>query len=64
MKIKNTRLNQIIIGLLVTLAIIYVIKNVRGSEEKYEGSTGPATGPATETKITAEDLKAVMKFIG
>ena len=62
MKIKNTRLNQIIIGFLATLAIMYVIKNVKGGEEKYEGSTGPS-GKNTD-KITAEDLKAVMKFIG
>ena len=59
MKIKNTRLNQIIIGFLATLAIMYVIKNVRDSGEKYEGQTGPAT----ETKITQEELDAVMKFI-
>ena len=59
MKIKNTRLNQIIIGFLVTLAIIYVIKNVKGSEEKYEGQTGPSV----ETKITQQELDAIMKFI-
>ena len=63
MKIKNTRLNQIIIGILATLAIIYVIKNVKGSGEKYEGSTGPATGPSVETKITQQELDAIMKFI-
>jgi hypothetical protein len=59
MKIKNTRLNQIIIGFLATLAIMYVIKNVKGGGEKYEGQTGPAT----ETKITQQELDAVMKFI-
>ena len=59
MKIKNINLHQIIIGFVVTLAIMYVIK---GGGEKYEGQTGPS-GKKTE-KITAEDLKAVMKFIG
>ena len=62
MKLKNIRPRQVVIASLLVLAIMFVIKNARIGE-KYEGETGPsATGPSS--KITEEDLKSVLKFIG
>ena len=58
MKIKNSRLNQIIIGFLATLAIMYVIKMMKKPED-YEDRTGPSPNE----KITEEDLESVLKFI-
>jgi hypothetical protein len=61
MKLTNIRPRQVIAVTAVVLVAFYIIKMMKKPED-YEGENGPST--KEKPKITAEDLKSVLKFIG
>jgi hypothetical protein len=61
MKLTNIRPRQVIAVTAVVLVAFYIIKMMKKPED-YEGEDGPST--KEKPKITAEDLKSVLKFIG
>ena len=61
MKLTNIRPRQVLMATVVILVAFYIIKMMKKPED-YEGENGPST--KEKPKITAEDLKSVLKFIG
>ena len=61
MKLTNIRPRQVIAVTAVVLVAFYIIKMMKKPED-YEGENGPST--KEKPKITAEDLKSILKFIG
>jgi hypothetical protein len=67
LNLKKIRVNQLIVLLIAIVVALYLIRPI-SKPEKYEGDVGPSTGPSPQSedtsKITKEDLAAVLKFIG
>jgi hypothetical protein len=59
MKINNIRPRQVLMATAVILVALYIIKMMKKPED-YEDRTGPSSNE----KITEEDLKSILKFIG
>jgi hypothetical protein len=59
MKINNIRPRQVLMATAVILVALYIIKMMKKPED-YEDRTGPSPSE----KITEEDLKSILKFIG
>jgi len=58
MKLNKIRPRQVLMVSAVILVALYIIKMVKKPED-YEGENGPSV----ETKITQQELDAIMKFI-
>lgn len=58
MKLTNIRPRQVIAVTAVVLVAFYIIKMMKKPED-YERENGPSV----ETKITQQELDAIMKFI-
>jgi len=61
MKLNNVRPRQVLMATAVILVALYIIKMMKKPED-YEGENGPST--KEKPKITSDDLKSVLKFIG
>ena len=58
MKLNNVRPRQVLMATVVILVAFYIIKMMKKPED-YERENGPSV----ETKITQQELDAIMKFI-
>ena len=61
MKLNNIRPRQVLMASAVILVALYIIKMMKKPED-YEGENGPSV--KEKPKITSDDLKSVLKFIG
>ena len=61
--LKKIRMNQLLIFSIAVVIALYLIRTLKMPED-YQGETGPGPQDKETSKITEEDLKSVLKFIG